>query len=831
LISEALITDLVRGLLAAVIAGVLPGYFWAGFVRRTDGLAERLAYSTAISLATVPAIAVLLARLAGSGISLLVALASVVIVAGSGALATRIWGAAGGSAVPALPRPRVVRDPRVLALLIVGIALALAIALGVPARGWLLIVILVAVAVAGLATRGYVGPAQPDGPRPAGRPLLGRAVRAPALVVILALTAVRGYAGVVQHDWPFVRGEDQFSHAVMTEQMLAHGSYATYLIYPPGFSALSAVICRFSGLPPLSLFPVVTPALLLLTTLAAYALATRLWGWEYGLAAAVLSGLVLIGPYVSFGGGLYPDLLAAFFLMVMFVAALVSLYQSPSVRTGLLVAVVGAAVVLFHSVGTLYLVVLLAAVVLVCLPYLALRAGREGRRTALTLTLSLAGLGVLSLAYAWHIYGIGPLLSGQGVTGSQVGLDVGSQAVLPAGDLLSWVGSPVIWLGVFGFVALALAVRYLRRPDQVATALTILLWCAVMYLGSRTSVDGFPQRFERDVGAPLSILAALGLGMILTSLVRPALARRPGAVPAEPMPAGPGSTSAPPSESAPAGPAPVGSAAVGSVPADSTPVGSAPASSASAGSASASSASASFVPSAGSAPSDPRAESAELSDPGRVSTLLASEGRTEPDAVPTGTAAPAGPAAPNPRRYLLDWSRLRRPSAAAVLASAVVVVIGAVQAGSDLRADSAPSNEVLPRPVAAAGAWLHRHNTGGTIISTPDMNRGITNRAVLAMGGYTGLQSYPEARIEHPRSLPTAGRGPLLDSREVLLDPATCRSGHVLAADDVRYVVLYKFTNEANYGGFVRDPQRYRQVFEDRSMIIYAPQHGSAPSC
>src|ERR1700722_4295444 len=102
-----------------MIAGVLPGYFWAGFVRRTDGLAERLAYSTAISMATVPALTVLLARPAGSGASQLLAAAGGVSGAGSGALASRIWGTAGGSAAPALPRPRAFRDPRVLALLIV----------------------------------------------------------------------------------------------------------------------------------------------------------------------------------------------------------------------------------------------------------------------------------------------------------------------------------------------------------------------------------------------------------------------------------------------------------------------------------------------------------------------------------------------------------------------------------------------------------------------------------------------------------------------------------------------------------------------------------------
>src|SRR6202035_136036 len=174
---------------------------------------------------------------------------------------------------------------------------------------------------------------------------------APALLAILALTLVRGYAGVIVHDWPYLRGEDQFSHAVMTEQMMAHGQYATYLIYPPGWSSLSAVICRFCDLPPLSVFPVITPALLVLTTLAAYALATRLWGWEFGLAAAALSGLVMV------------------------VGALVSLYQSPTLRSGLLLAAVGAAVVLFHSVGAEYLAVTLAGVCVVCLPYLVVWGG------------------------------------------------------------------------------------------------------------------------------------------------------------------------------------------------------------------------------------------------------------------------------------------------------------------------------------------------------------------------------------------------------------------------------------------------------------------------
>jgi hypothetical protein len=686
-----LIGNLVRAVLGALASGVLPGYFWAGFVRRSDGLAERLAYSAALSMALVPAIALFLAHVLGTGITLLVALASIGVVVGSGALACRLKGPAAEPAGPALPRPPGIRDSRVLVLVLVALALALAWRLGLPMPGWLLITILVTLAVAGLLS--YRG-AEPDGER---GPVIRRAIRAPAIAAVLALTALLAYAGVVRHDWPYLRGEDQFSHAVMTEQMLAHGSYSTYLVYPPGFSTLSAVICRLTDLQPLSLFPVLAPALLVLTTIGAYALAASLWGWEYGLAAAVLSGLVLVGPYVSFAGGLYPDLLSAFFLMVMLVAALVTLYQSPSVRTGLLVAVVGASVVLYHSVATLYLALVLAAVALVCLPYLLLRGGKESRRLARAIVLALAALGALSVVYASYIYDLGGFFS-TGTTRATVVLDLGSQPVLRAGDLFAWVGPPVIWLGVLGFTALAITIRRLKQPAQVLAALTVLLWCVLMYLGSRTTVDGFPQRFERDVGAPLTVLAALGLGLIVQSL-------------------------------------------------------------------------------------------AGLRAGGRSMAVLS------------------------------------------VGAAAAVAVLAAVQFAGNLVTDGKPSREVLTRQEAAAGAWLRQHNTGGTIISTPDLHRGITNRAVLAMGGYTGLQSYPLPRILHPRSLPTAGRGPLLDSREVLFHPATCRAVGIIAKDRVRFIFLYRLGTEANYAGFRTDPARYQRVFENSQIVIYAPQQASARGC
>jgi len=60
--------DLIRAVLAALAAGVAPGYFWAGVLRPASRLAERLTYSAVLSMASVPAIAVLLARATGAAI-------------------------------------------------------------------------------------------------------------------------------------------------------------------------------------------------------------------------------------------------------------------------------------------------------------------------------------------------------------------------------------------------------------------------------------------------------------------------------------------------------------------------------------------------------------------------------------------------------------------------------------------------------------------------------------------------------------------------------------------------------------------------------------------
>jgi hypothetical protein len=476
---------------------------------------------------------------------------------------------------------------------------------------------------------------------------------------------------------------------------LSGGSTESFMLYPPGFHFLAAQISRLSGLEPLAVFPILAPALLLLPALACYALANRLWGWECGAAAALFSGLILGGTYQHFAEARYPNFIGTQFLVVLAVAALVGAYASPpSVRGGLLLAILGSSTVLYHQIAGYTLAVVLAFVGLLFLPYLFLRDRPRG----VALFLSLALLGLLSVFYAWDTYDLGRLVLGllgseeeTGRGGEAVAMAIGTKPTYDLGHLLATTSQPVAWLGLLGvlFVTGELLRRRVGAPQALAY-LTALLWALLLFVGSRTSYSGFPDRFERDFGIPLAIFAALALVAISRSV----------------------------------------------------------------------------------------------------------------------------------------WRRRGAALAVACAAALLAGVLVGAQAVWNLEQAAGPSPRLKDRPpppaVAAAGSWLEEHNEGGSIVATPYLNY-VPSRGMLAMGDYTGMQSYDAARIRRDRDLPPFGAGPLWDALWVLNHPQGERTRRIMAENDVRYLVFHKRYPGADWRAFERRKDHYRPVFENRSVIIFEP--------
>ncbi|HSL00853.1 MAG TPA: hypothetical protein VK869_10985 [Rubrobacteraceae bacterium] len=340
---------------------------------------------------------------------------------------------------------------------------------------------------------------------------------------VFCLIGVRAYVGPLRYDWPFPRGVDRFEHAVMADMMLSQGTTESFMLYPPGLHVLTALASRLSGLEPLDLFATLAPALLLLAALASYVVAMRLWGWEFGLAAALFCGLITNGPYEHISHARYANIIAAQFLLVLALGALFRLYASGATRDGLTLAILGSSVVFYHQVASLYEATLLALVAVLFAPYLL----AHERRKALALLASFALLGVLAVVYAWDTYDLGSLVVGLLSGGAEVseggeavGMALGTKPPFPPEHLLLTAAQPALWLGLLG--ALLLLVDGRRSPDAVADVLvrsTLLFWGLLMFAGSQTALSSFPDRFERDLGIPLALLAALAFVAVLWSPV------------------------------------------------------------------------------------------------------------------------------------------------------------------------------------------------------------------------------------------------------------------------------------------------------------------------
>src|SRR5215211_7282079 len=640
---QCVLYELIRALLAAALVALLPGWFWTRVLipsssssSSSSDLYERLTYSLALSMALVPAIALIPTRLFGMGVSLSVTVVCVGVVFFSGLGVSLLVGSAKEGTEEPLGSPPHMLGMLTLGLLAAAFGLGLGVVAGVvpgvqirppvsvglaPGMGVMFAIALL-VFFAGLVYLVESRPEPQDWPVGPRRPPVVLAQRL-LLPAVLVLALLRGYLGPVLHDWPFIRGVDHYSHAVMAELMMTEGKIEPYLIYPPGFHTMTAMICRLTALEPLEVFPLLAPILLVLPALALYALARRMWGWHYGVAAALFS-ILLGGIYYYYNDAMYPNLVAAQFLIVLAVAALVRVYAQPSIRSGLLLALLGSSVVLYHQIASYSLALLLALVGVMFVPYLLVKDRGRG----VVLVWSLALLGLLSVIYAWDTYDLPHLIAGlvgeseTGRGGEAVAMAIGTKSAYDLGHLLMTTSQPVVWLGLLG--VLLVGGELLRRPVRVLQTLaylTLIFWVVLLFVGSRTPLSGFPDRFERDLGIPLAVFGAFGLLAIVRSLGE-------------------------------------------------------------------------------------------------------------------------------------------RKQVAAFAALLVVLLAGAlvgVQAVRSLEQAAGPSPRLKDRPpppaVAAAGGWLEEHNSGGSIVVTPYLAY-VPSRGMLAMGDYTGMQSYDAARIRRGRDLP-----------------------------------------------------------------------------
>ena len=468
----------------------------------------------------MPTVALAQVYLFDTGVTSAGAAASAVLVFVTGLATYLALGPAKGEEVP-LVRPPAPPGLPVLVPLAAGLALALVMLSGVVTGEWLMVPIALLVLAAGAIYWWTVrrSDRQPEEAAASGTGI-SSAARYAILAAVFLLVLARGYLGPLVLGWPYPRGIDRYEHDVMTDMVMAQGSNESFMLYPPGFHLFTALISRLTGFEPLGVFPVLAPLLPLLGALALYALARRLWGWEYGVAAALFCGLLLGGTYMHFEEARYPNFIGEYFLIVLALAALVGMYGSPSARGGVLLALIGSSAVLYHQIASYSLAVILGLVSVFFLPYLLLKDHRKGVFLLASLTL----LFLLSVLYAWDTYDLPSLIAGMlggsetGRGGEAVAMAIGTKPANGPAHFLMTLSHPVLWLGLLGVVLLFAARREGRGLPDTLARLTLLMWTVLLFVGSLTSYSGFPDRFERDLGVPLTLLAALTFVTVLRAL-------------------------------------------------------------------------------------------------------------------------------------------------------------------------------------------------------------------------------------------------------------------------------------------------------------------------
>ncbi len=89
-----MISALIQALPAALLVGILPGWFWTRCLLASGDLAERLAYTIALSITLVPTAALAQTYLFATGVTFAVTVVSVALVFLAGLAAYLLFGPA-----------------------------------------------------------------------------------------------------------------------------------------------------------------------------------------------------------------------------------------------------------------------------------------------------------------------------------------------------------------------------------------------------------------------------------------------------------------------------------------------------------------------------------------------------------------------------------------------------------------------------------------------------------------------------------------------------------------------------------------------------------------
>lgn len=329
------------------------------------------------------------------------------------------------------------------------------------------------------------------------------------ILLIFGLTTLQlalSYYGQVVHQYPVAPGDDIFNHLRAMENLQQNPVLWQWGGYPIGFRILVVWLSNiFAAGELITTLKFVWPLLPVLSSLAIFLLATKLFSKKIGLLTFIIYGFLSLQPLQTLYDGGLPNVFAGNTVLPLTLLLWVTVWQNLQQGYRRLVwpvlgLLTGIFVILYsHHLSSIVLIVNL----LVTFPFLAFWSTRKlvgQKRWQIPIGLIITGL-VLTflLAQAPIFNNLKDLLE-----------TVRNYALPSPPWQWSRYHTSINGLLFQGSIAgiLVLFWRRLRRPSLLtAGEIMLTVWFIIYLVGSRLSAVAEPERLARDLAMPGAILA------------------------------------------------------------------------------------------------------------------------------------------------------------------------------------------------------------------------------------------------------------------------------------------------------------------------------------
>jgi len=328
-------------------------------------------------------------------------------------------------------------------------------------------------------------------------------------IFILFFSIILNSYGVLSYKYIVPPGDDVFGHIANIADILSTGNILSEQEwYPAGFHNIIAVASYIINENPLTVVKYFYPFLLPLSLTAIYTFIKEGYGAQaatFGLIIAMFSQ----NPKWSIGDGAYPNVLGTYFILILSFTLLAKSLESKNLRYSLIGGIFFSSLPLWHILSFVEGLVVLFVAVLISFLIDVIR-----KRLGNTVRAMLAFVGVFAILGSYPFVKIFlPDIMYSTLANPSV---QPTQNILPLSLYPQNLGEIAFY---FGCASLLFFPLMLRRKKYFT--LLLACWLTTTFLMTRTSLFIFPQRYLRDLGAPLILSSSIfycGLDRIFCEL-------------------------------------------------------------------------------------------------------------------------------------------------------------------------------------------------------------------------------------------------------------------------------------------------------------------------